>query len=300
MLRSIMTPTGALAGVPFMLLAMLIFAGNDALAKYLAGLYAVAQLLAIRSFAGMTLIGPRLWRHGLRRTFIVPRLWLHVLRALLIVTEVALFYASVRNMKLAECLTIYQAMPVFATVLSVFVLKETIRWRRGLAVLAGFIGVILVLKPDAGGIGWPALLALTGTVLYAGVTVLTRLLRDSGPMPLIGWQTLGTFAISASVAPFVWVPIGMADLALAAILGVTATIGHLLLNRALSLSSTAVIMPFHYSMIVWAMLLGWLFWHDRPDAQMLGGAAIIVASGLYILYRERTVRQNPSPAATQA
>jgi drug/metabolite transporter (DMT)-like permease len=284
--------SGVYAGVPFMLLAMIVFAGNDALAKHLSGLFAVAQILAIRSAAGLIMVAPRLHRYGWYRTFVVPRLGLHVLRLLLIVAEVALFYAAVRYMPLAQCLTIYQAMPVFATALAMFVLGERVRWRRWTAIIAGFIGVILVLDPSTEGIGWPALMAFAGTVLYAGVNVLTRLLRDAGPETLIGWHAAGTFVITGAVAPFVWVPIGVADFALAVVLGLTATFGHMLLNRALSLSPTSVVMPFHYTMIVWALILGWMFWNEVPDLQMLTGATIIVASGLYILYREHRLAQH--------
>lgn len=285
-------PADPLAGVPFMMMAMLIFAGNDAVAKYLAGLYAVAQLLAIRGFAGLVLIAPQLHRNGWRRSFIVPRPWLHGLRVALLVAELALFYAAVRAMPLAECLTVYQAMPLFATALSVFVLGERVGWRRWTAVLAGFAGVVLVLEPDADGISWPALMALVGTVLYAGVNVLTRLLRDAGPEALIGWHSLGTFVVTAAIAPFVWVPIGWEHFLLAVVLGLSATIAHIMLNKALSLSPTAVLMPFHYTMIVWGMLLGWYYFDEIPDWQMLVGAAIIVASGLYVIYRERKVRAN--------
>ena len=286
--------TGVFAGVPFMLAAMLIFAGNDALAKHLAGLFAVAQILFIRSVAGFAMIGSRIHRHGWRRTFIVRRPWLHALRLLLIVTEVALFYAAVRNMGLAQCLTIYQAMPVFATALAVLLLGERVRWRRGTAIGAGFAGVVLVLDPSVDGIGWPAAMALIGTVLYAGVNVLTRMLRDAGPETLIGWHSLGMLVVTGVVAPFVWVPVGFWYFALMVFLGVSATFGHMLLNRALMLSPTSAVMPFHYTLIVWGVILGWIFWQEVPTVQTLVGAAIIVASGIYILYREQAVRAGRS------
>ena len=86
------------------------------------------------------------------------------------------------------------------------------------AIIAGFVGVVLVLDPSTEGIGWPALMALVGTMLYAGVNVLTRMLRDAGPETLIGWHAAGTFMITGAVAPFVWVPIGLADFGLAVVL----------------------------------------------------------------------------------
>ncbi|TXL82402.1 DMT family transporter [Vineibacter terrae] len=182
---------------------------------------------------------------------------------------------------------IYQATPIIATALAVPLLGEQVGWRRWLAVVAGFIGVLLVVKPSGGGVSTAHLCALAGGVVYSGVVLLTRLLRDAGPVPMIAWHIGGTLLASALVAPFVWQPVSLLNMALIALMGVFSTCGHVLNNRALALSPTSVVMPFHYTQIVWGVAFGWLFFSDMPDLQMLSGAAIIVASGLFIMHRER-------------
>lgn len=274
---------GGLAGVPMMLAAMLAFASHDALAKTLLEDHPVGQLLLIGSIAGLLLVLPRLHRRGFRRVFVVPSLALHVLRGLLIAGEAALFYASVRLLPLGECLTIYQAMPLLAALLAVPLLGERIGWRAWMAILVGFGGVVLVLRPTASGIAWPALLALSGTAVYALANILTRHLRAAGDDVLIGWQSVVMVLACAVVAPFVWQPIGLGTAALAALLGIVTAAGNLLFNRALILSPASIVLPFHYSIIVWGMALGWLVWRDIPDLQMLAGATIVVASGVMMV-----------------
>lgn len=275
------------AGIPFMLAAMLVFSANDALAKYLAALCPVAQLLLIRNAGALVLIAPKVHAYGWLAAARVPRVWLHVLRCVLIVMELALFYTAVWQIPLADTLTIYQATPIIATALAVPLLGEQVGWRRWLAVVAGFIGVLLVVKPSGGGVSTAHLCALAGGVVYSGVVLLTRLLRDAGPVPMIAWHIGGTLLASALVAPFVWQPVSLLNMALIALMGVFSTCGHVLNNRALALSPTSVVMPFHYTQIVWGVAFGWLFFSDMPDLQMLSGAAIIVASGLFIMHRER-------------
>lgn len=275
------------AGIPYMLAAMLVFSVNDALAKYLAALCPVAQLLLIRNIGAFLVIAPRVHAHGWRAVTRVPRVWLHVLRCILIVAELALFYTAVWQIPLADTLTIYQATPIIATALAVPVLGEQVGWRRWLAVVVGFAGVLLVVQPGGAAVSTAHLCALGGGVIYSGVVLLTRLLRDAGPIPMIAWHVGGTLLASAVVAPFVWEPVSLATMALIAVMGVISTGGHVLNNRALSLSPAAVVMPFHYTQIIWGLLFGWAIWRDVPDLRMLAGATLIVASGLFIMYRER-------------
>jgi len=274
--------TAGLAGVPWMLAAMLCFASHDAIAKSLLETYPLAQLVLIGSATGLLAISPRLHRRGWRRTFVVPRPELHLLRAATIAADIALFYASVRLMPLAQCLTIYQAMPLIAAVMSIFVLRERLSPRLWLAILLGFFGVMLVIHPTGEGIAWPAVLALFGTTVYAVCNVLTRLLRGAGDLTLIGWQNATTVVCSAIAVPFFWQPMEWSDVAQAAALGLLTAAGALMLNRSIILSPASLILPFHYSIILWGMALGWLRWRDIPDGWMLAGAAVVVASGIII------------------
>ncbi len=287
--------TNMTAGIPFMLAAMLIFSANDALAKYLAALCPVAQLLLIRNAAALAVITPRVHAYGWRAVVRVPRAWLHVLRCVLIVVELSLFYMAVWQIPLADTLTIYQAMPIIATALAVPVLGEHVGWRRWLAVAAGFAGVLLVVQPAGAGLSAAHLYALAGSVVYAGVILLTRLLRDAGPVPMIAWPVASSLLAGAVVAPFVWEPVSLLTAGLIALMGVVSTGGHVLINRSLALSPASVVMPFHYTQIVWGIVFGWAIWRDVPDVQMLAGAALIVAAGLFIMYREQVRASGTTP-----
>ena len=143
------------------------------------------------------------------------------------------------------------------------------------------------MHPGLEGIAWPALLALLGTLVYAAANVLTRALHVAGDDTLIGWQTAAAVIACAIVAPFIWMPIGWGGIALACLLGVITTVGNLFFNRALVLSPAAIVLPFHYSIIVWGLVFGWMVWRDVPDLQMLLGAAVIVASGIVLVAHRR-------------
>lgn len=281
---------GAAAGIPYMLLAMLVFSANDALAKHVAALCPLIQLLFIRNLGAALVVAPRVHAYGWLRALVVPRMGLHVLRCALILIELALFYTAVPLIPLADTLTIYQASPILTTALAVSILGERVGWRRWTAVAVGFVGVVLVMRPGAAEGTLAHLLALAGAVVYAGVTLLTRLLRDAGPVPMIAWHVGGTLLAVAVAAPFFWKPIDWTTAAMIAVMGVVSTGGHVLNNRSLALSPASVVMPFHYTQIVWGIVFGWLIWRDAPDGWMLSGAALIVASGLFIMYRERVVR----------
>ena len=286
------TGTANLAGVPWMLAAMLAFASHDALAKRMLETYGIAQLLLIGGVAGFVAIAPRLHRNGWRRSFATPRWPLQLLRVVLIVAEIAIFYAAVRALPLAECLTIYQGMPLIAAALAALFLAEPVGAGRWAAIAAGFAGVVLVMRPGPDGIAWPALIALAGTTVYAFANVLTRLLAGAGGDTLIGWQTAAVVVATAFAAPFGWVPMAWTDFALAVLLGVVTTVGNVFFNRSLVLSPASVVLPFHYSIIVWGLVFGWAVWRDVPDLQMLLGAAIVVASGVPIVLGERAKRED--------
>jgi len=279
--------TASLAGVPWMLAAMLAFASHDALAKRMLETYGIAQLLLIGGAAGFLTIAPRLHHHGWQRSFAARRWKLLLVRVTLIVGDIAIFYAAVRLMPLAECLTIYQAMPLIAAALAAIVLSERVGAGRWAAIVAGFAGVVLVMRPGADGIAWPALLALAGTTIYAFANVLTRLLAGEGGHTLIAWQTAAIVVAGIVTAPFGWVPMAWPDLGLVALLGVITTTGNVFFIRSLALSPASVVLPFHYSIIVWGLVFGWAVWRDVPDLQMLLGAAIVVASGVPIVLGER-------------
>lgn len=279
-------PSDRRSGVVFMLLGVALFKGNDALAKHMVGLYAPPQLLFVRAVAGMVLIAPAILRQGVRRTFDVRRKGLHTARALLLVAEIAIFFFVVGQMPLADVSAVYQSTPIFVTALAALSLGERVDAARWVAVAAGLAGVLLVIRPF--GEGWSAwaLLALAGSLLYAVVQILTRSLRADGDVTLVAWQTAAMFPVLLPVLPFVWRPMGWTDLAFAVAIGLVSTVGHVCVNRALRLAPASLLAPFQYTGLVWSVLLGWWFWGELPDLFTVVGAAVVIASGLFLYRRD--------------
>jgi drug/metabolite transporter (DMT)-like permease len=288
---------GPLAGIALMLAGIAIFAVNDALGKWLLVDYSVAELLLIRSAAALILLAPFLRRAGVAAFTSAPRPVLQVVRVVLSALEVAMFFWAVSYLPLADTVTFYLAGPIYVTALSVTLLGETVGWRRWTAVLVGFAGVVLALRPSAASFTLPALIALGGSFFFSVLMITTRMLRTTHDTALIAGQIGATLLFGAVVAPFGWVTPSFRDFLLLSLFGVLSIIALACVNRALKLAPASVVVPYQYSMIVWAIMLGYVVFGDVPDLFMLAGAAIIIAAGLYIFWREQMQgRQEPASA----
>lgn len=277
-------------GILFMLLGTALFTFNDALGKWMVASVAVGQLLFIRSATALVVLLPMVHRTGWRQVFVLEQPGRHAVRLVLIVAEVACFYLAVRHLPLADVMAVYQATPLIVTVLAIPLLGEAVGWRRGIAVAIGFCGVLLVLQPQAGVFTAPALIALGGSLAYALMMIATRKLRSTGALSLIVYHTLAVGAAGLLTLPWGWSPVGLLDVAYLALIGVVATLAHMCMNQSLRLAPAAVVVPYTYTSLLWAILLGWLFFADLPTLPMLAGAGIIVASGLFVLHRERLAK----------
>ncbi len=277
----------ALAGIALMSTGVALFAMNDALGKWLLVDYSVGELLLIRSIAALVLLAPFMWQAGAAAFTAAPRPWLQLVRILLSTSEVSMFFWAVSYLPLADTVTFYLAGPIYVTALSVLLLGEVVGWRRWIAVMVGFSGVVLALRPSAASITLPALIALTGSMMFAGLMVATRLLRETSNTVLVAGQIAGTLVLGAVWAPYGWVTPTPGDLALLCLFGVISIVALACINRALKLAAASVVAPYQYTFILWAIALGYLVFGDVPDAFTLSGAAIIVGAGLYILWRER-------------
>ena len=274
-------------GIALMLLAILMYVSNDVMGKWLVSTYSVGQVLLIRSLAGLALLTPSFWREGWR-TILTPPDWrMNLLRTALTTAEVACFYWSVGYLPLADLVTFYMATPIFVTALAWPLLGERIDLPRALAVLVGFGGVVLAMRPTSASFSLPALVAITGCMLFALIMLITRHLRGTKGIVLVSWQAGGALIFGLVTAPLGWVPPTPRDFILLGLLGVVSTIAHISVNRALKLAPASVVMPYQYSQIIWAVLLGYLVFGDWPDNTMLMGSGIIVAAGLFIFFREQ-------------
>ncbi|MDH5356193.1 MAG: DMT family transporter, partial [Gammaproteobacteria bacterium] len=214
-----------------------------------------------------------------------------LLRVLLVIAEVAFFYLAVRELPLADVFLFYLAAPIFVTGLSVVFLGEKVGWPRLIAVSMGFFGVMLIFPPSEAALTIPALIALAGSLSLASMMVLARYLRHSGGFHLITYQTTGVALAGSLTLPLGWVMPDVLDFTLLCILGVVATTAHIMLNHAVKVAPASVVMPFQYTSIIWAMILGYIFWNDIPGFAELSGALLIIVSGLIIFYRESRQQQ---------
>ncbi len=303
-LSSIVNPkSGVAAGIVLMLVGCFVFSLNDTLGKWLVATYTVGQLLLVRSIAAILILAPFLLRDGVWREFrAAPRPGLQMLRIALSSCEVALFYWAVAYLPLADVVTFYLAGPIFVTALSAFILKEQVGWRRWSAVLVGFLGVIIAMRPSAASVSWPALIALTGSLSFSLLMITTRAVRGTSDLVLVTGQMVGALVLGIVMAPIGWVVPSARDFALLGLLGVVAMFAHLCVNRSLKLAPASLVVPYQYTFILWAIVFGYFVFGDVPDAMLLLGAAIIVAAGIFIFRREqvRAVQNDagiPPPAA---
>ncbi|HZP75168.1 MAG TPA: DMT family transporter [Pseudolabrys sp.] len=278
--------SATLAGIGLMLGGIFMFALNDALGKWLVSTYTVGQLLLIRSAAALIVLAPFIRREGLAGFLTAPRPAIQLLRVFFATFEVACFYWALASMPLADVMTFYLAGPIWVTAVSPVLLREHVGWRRWGAVLVGFLGVLIALRPTGASFTPAAFVAIAGSFMFSLLMVCTRLVRGTSDTVLVTTQTVGALIFGFVVAPLSWVTPSSTDLILLVLLGVTAMIAHMCINRSLKLAPASVVVPYQYTTIVWAVLLGYLIFHDVPSLPMLLGVSIIIAAGIYIFLRE--------------
>jgi drug/metabolite transporter (DMT)-like permease len=291
--------SAALAGIGFMLVSVFLFALNSAAGKWLLAKYPVGEFMLIRSSFTLLFLSPFIWRAG-RSAFVnAPRPGLQILRVVLASVEVAMFFWAVSYLPLADTTTFYLAGPIYVTALSVLLLGEHVGWRRWSAVLIGFAGVVIALRPSPSSLTLPALIALAGSMIYALVLITTRTLRQTDAVVLMTAFFIGTAAFGLATLPFGWVVPDAYDVLCLAGVGIANIVAQFCGIRSLKLAAASVVVPYQYTLIVWSVVFGWLMFAELPDTYTVAGAAIIIAAGLYIFWRER-VTSRSAPAADAA
>jgi len=275
-----------LAGIALMLVSVGMFAFGDTLGKYIVATYSVGQLMLLRACAALLLMAPSIWRqrHEFGR---MERPWLQLLRILLSTFEIAAFFLATVYLPLTDVVTYYLATPIFVTALSAIFLREQVGWRRWSAVLIGFCGVLIALRPSAQSISWPAMIALVGSLAFSCSLLATRLLRATPDIVLASAQFAGGLVFGLAVAPIGWVTPTWSSLGLFFASGAISVCALLCVNRSLKLAPASTVVPYQYTMILWAVMFGYAVFGDVPSFPMALGAAIIIGAGLYIFLRER-------------
>ncbi|MBQ9351021.1 MULTISPECIES: DMT family transporter [unclassified Phyllobacterium] len=296
------TPESSLArtGILLMLLGMLMFALNDVMGKWLVSTYSVGQVVFVRSVAALIILAPFLWYSGPKKILQVDRPVLQLARVAASTAEIFAFYFAVVYLPLADVMTYWLAAPIYVAAISPFVLKEPVGWRRWSAIIVGFIGVVIALEPSSQALTPQAIISILGSMTFALMLLLGRSLRGTPDTTLVFWQIVGAGLAGAASLYFDWKPVSPRDLVMLAVLGVVAMLAHMLVNRALKMADAATVAPLQYTLLFWAIVFGWLVFGDVPRLPMLIGSGFIVASGLFIFFREQQLkrqgRMNAEPA----
>jgi drug/metabolite transporter (DMT)-like permease len=278
-----------LRGSLLMMLAMSAFALNDASTKFLSAQMSFAQVMLLRGVVACLLIGALAYHQGALRPLRVVLAWPVVLRVCGEMGATVLFLAAITKLPLANASAIIQSLPLAITVGAALLFREPVGWRRWSAIVAGFVGVLVIVRPGAESFNGFSLLAL-GSVAFCVLRDLATK-RIPAEVPTLFVTLLTTIAVTAIGGGLMmplggWRPPSSNAVMLLGVSAVLVLIGYQCVILALRIGDLSAVAPFRYTQLLWSLLLGYLVFGDVPDAAMLFGASLIVLSGLYTIYRE--------------
>lgn len=260
---------------------------NDVMAKWLTAHYTPLQIIFVRNLLALPIIAAIAVSFAGRTALRSGHLRLHAVRGLLSVCAAYTFFSGLRLLPLAEATSLVFAAPIFITALSVPLLGEHVGWRRWSAVLAGFVGVLVIVRPGAATFQPASLLIVATAMFYALMMISARWIgRHENLWTMMFYVVLFPTLYSGLVVPFQWQTVHTPHLPLLLGMAVFGTLGVTLIGHAFRLGTAAVVAPFDYTALIWASLFGWLFWSEVPGLWTYAGAAIVMASGIYIVTRE--------------
>lgn len=280
--------TDLLRGVAYMLGAAVLFSIMNALVKLLSVEFSTPQIVWARNIGHFAFVAALFTpRFGLR-LYVSGQPKIQIARSLLQLCSTSCYFTAIAYLPLTEAASISFTAPLIVTALSAPLLGEAVGWRRWAAVAVGFVGALIVIRPGSGLIHWAAVLCLVSALCYALYQILTRRAAsfDRPETTVLYSAVVGTLATSA-VVPFDWSwPADGTSGALLASLGVFGGLGHYFVAKAFRFGPAALISPFNYAQLLGAAGFGYLIFDHLPDGWTWLGAAVIVASGVYIAWRE--------------
>jgi drug/metabolite transporter (DMT)-like permease len=286
-----------LQAIGTMIAAVAVFSFMDGVLKFFAMRYPPMEVAALRGATSLPFtLAPVLlagrWRD------LAPRRWpMHLLRGCLSVVVIGGFVFAVRSVSLANAYSVFLSAPLLVAAFSVPLLRERLDWRNWLAILVGLAGVLVMLRPTTAGLtSFGAVAALVGATAYALSGIAVRVLtRTDTTVSVVFWTISLMTLFSALVAAPTWVPIEHAHWKWLLALGVLAAAGQYLLTEAFRSAPPSVVSPFEYTALLWGVGIDRLVWHVLPSATVILGGGIVIASGLYLVWRERTAAPHLPP-----
>jgi drug/metabolite transporter (DMT)-like permease len=283
-----------------MLAAVVAFCGMDALLKLLSQHYPAMEVVALRGAASIPFMVLPLVLTGRVSELKPVRLGMHFLRAMLMLVVLGAFVYAVHMLSLADAYAIFLAAPLIVTALSVPLLGEQVEWRRWLAICVGLVGVVTMLKPSASSlVSLGAIAALISATAYAFSAIALRVITRSDTTASVVFWMIGIMTVcSTLIAAPGWEPIRRDDWTLLVAIGIFAAIGQHLVTEAFRNAPPSVVAPFEYTALLWGITVDWAVWHVFPTRRVYIGGSIVIASGLYLIWRERATSSAPIAAET--
>ncbi len=271
--------------------AWLILPIMDAIAKYLSYSLPILQITWFRFFFSAVITGIFIYLFS-RKSFVRSKnIKSQVLRGILLLTSSLLFFYAISVISLAKALTLAFICPLIVTALSPYFLKERVGRRRWTAVIVGFIGVLLVIRPGIVEFNWASLASLGTGLCYAIYLIVTRSLKDTdnGLLTLLFTSIVGTVVLSVYL-PFVWVTPSLNQLLLAVNMGFIAALAHGLIIISYNYSDASKLAPLGYFEIIPNIIIGYIWFSDFPDKYTVLGLLVIILSGIYVFRREQIIK----------
>jgi len=284
-------------GILYMVGATIVFAASSAVSKWLVVSYPIGEVLFTGTAVALLTCALFILPHAGLAVFRTQRLRHHVLRSVSQGCSQTFLLIAFSLMPLAGAIAINFSSPLFATLVSALLLKEAVGLARWLALLVGFCGVLIVADPGAGTFQIGALFALANAILYGSVTAGVRgMTATESTETLTLYQLTLLTAFFALLLPLGWTSPTPVDAAWIVFNGVSNAVGQYWWTRALHLAPASAVAPFFYLSLIWASILGFAIWGDIPTVSLVIGSAVVVASGLFLLWRESNSRQAKLPA----
>lgn len=252
--------------------------------------YHAVQITFARAMVVIILLLPLIYKLGGIKFLKTDKPYLHFFRSLAGLTGNIMFFLAFQRLPVADVTVISQAVPIFSCIFAIIFLNELIGWRRWLAILIGFGGVVIAINPT-GTIAVASIYALIGTLMWSTTIIFLRLLGTTEhPVKTVFYFMLVSFIITSFFLPFLWKEPSLRVIALFIGLGVSAFLTQLLMTYALQKAPASIVSPFNYTGIVWAIIFDYLIWNSHPVFSTIVGGFIITVSGIYIFRREAKLR----------
>ncbi len=272
-----------LSGISFALLNVFTLIPSEHLNPYV--------MAFMRYFFGLLILVPFVLKRGIRRTMQTDRLPLHLFRGAIHAGGMILWFIGLPLATLASVTALGFTGPIFVTIGAALFLGEKVRMRRWMAVLVGFAGAMIIIRPGAGDIGYGAICILVSTPIFSASNIISKLLaRTESASKIVIWQHVAIVICALPVALYFWETPSPGDLIWFVAAGLSGTLGHLCQQNGYQLADITLLQPIGFVSLLWNALLGYFLFFQQPDVWTFVGAAVIFASALYISHREAVRR----------